>query len=226
MTATTTTLTTTIAHSNPALALTLSPLNSYRSTVNSKNSNIMVPNLALSGLTGSVTNYDNLASPSSITNPIISMPVRNRSFSSTPRLIESTTNQQQQQFSQQQQPSQPTLSFSDQVQSARQRPITNTNNKDEKQQSAQFNSYTNSGFNSDRSNLADFRPKQQDSRLIIPVQHKTSNVSINSSTNSIIDESKSLLREYEQLRSDSVSEIQRAHDSLNARYFLTIRLMV
>lgn len=40
---------------------------------------------------------------------------------------------------------------------------------------------------------------------------------VNSPTTSIVDESKLLLREYEQLRSDSVSEIQRAHDSLNAR---------
>ena len=54
---------------------------------------------------------------------------------------------------------------------------------------------------------------------------KTSNLSnsptgINNSggsPRSIIDESRLLLREYEQLRSDSVSEIQRAHDSLNAR---------
>lgn len=37
-----------------------------------------------------------------------------------------------------------------------------------------------------------------------------------SPTTSIVDESKSLLKEYEQLRTDSVSEIQRAHDSLNA----------
>ena len=36
-------------------------------------------------------------------------------------------------------------------------------------------------------------------------------------SNSIVDESRLLLREYEQLRNDSVSEIQRAHDSLNAR---------
>jgi len=34
---------------------------------------------------------------------------------------------------------------------------------------------------------------------------------------SIVDESRLLLKEYEQLRNDSVSEIQRAHDSLNAR---------
>jgi trimeric autotransporter adhesin len=33
---------------------------------------------------------------------------------------------------------------------------------------------------------------------------------------SIVDESRLLLKEYEQLRNDSVSEIQRAHDSLNA----------
>ncbi len=45
--------------------------------------------------------------------------------------------------------------------------------------------------------------------------NKTSN---NNSPRSIIDESRSLLREYEQLRNDSVSEIQRAHDSLNARF--------
>ena len=213
MTATTTTLTTTIAHSNPTLALTLSPLNSYRSTVSTKNSNMMVPNLILNGL-GAISNYDNLGSPSSITNPnpAISIPVRNRSFSSTPRLIESTTNQQQHQISQQQSFKQ-THPYSDQSQSAR--PI--VNNVEEKLQNVQISSFLNNGFNSERSCQPDSRPKQGDSRLIIPVQHKTSNVSINSSTNSIIDESKSLLREYEQLRSDSVSEIQRAHDSLNAR---------
>ena len=214
MTATTTTLTTTIAHSNPALTLTLSPLNSYRSTVNTKNSNMMVPNLILNGL-GGISNYDNLGSPSSITNPnpVISMPVRNRSFSSTPRLIETTTTNQLQHQNSQQQSSKQTHLYPDQSQSAR--PI--VNNVEEKTQNAQFSSFLNSGFNSERSNQQDSRPKQGDSRLIIPVQHKTSNVSINSTSNSIIDESKSLLREYEQLRSDSVSEIQRAHDSLNAR---------
>ena len=51
---------------------------------------------------------------------------------------------------------------------------------------------------------------------------EVSNLSVNSPPasgggSSIVDESKLLLREYEQLRSDSVSEIQRAHDSLNAR---------
>ncbi len=44
----------------------------------------------------------------------------------------------------------------------------------------------------------------------------SSSSNVNSPTTSIVDESKLLLREYEQLRSDSVSEIQRAHDSLNA----------
>ena len=74
--------------------------------------------------------------------------------------------------------------------------------------------------------------KSSDSRLLMPAINldnlnysKTSNLSnsptgINNSggsPRSIIDESRLLLREYEQLRSDSVSEIQRAHDSLNAR---------
>ncbi|CAF0713814.1 unnamed protein product, partial [Brachionus calyciflorus] len=68
--------------------------------------------------------------------------------------------------------------------------------------------------------------KRSDSRLLIPVQktyieettetriERTTSSSSNSS--SIIDESRLLLKEYEQLRNDSVSEIQRAHDSLNA----------
>jgi hypothetical protein len=177
----------------------------------------MVPNLILNGLTGSVSNYDNLASPSSISNPpnpAISLPVRNRSFSSTPRLIESASHQAQHQ-------QMPTLhsgqthSYLEHVQSARQRPL--TSNTEEKLPSTAYSSYSNNGFNSERTNHTESRVRQSDSRLIIPVQHKASNVSISSSTNSIIDESKSLLREYEQLRSDSVSEIQRAHDSLNAR---------
>jgi hypothetical protein len=150
----------------------------------------MVPNLILNGL-GTISNYDNLGSPSSITNPnpVISIPVRNRSFSSTPRLIETTTNQLQHQNSQQQSSKQTHL-YPDQSQSAR--PI--VNNLEEKTQNAQFSSFLNSGFNSERSSQPDSRPKQGDSRLIIPVQNKTSNVSINSSTNSIIYESKSLLR--------------------------------
>ena len=68
--------------------------------------------------------------------------------------------------------------------------------------------------------------KNVDSRLLIPIQktyieettetrieHTTSS---SSNSSSIIDESRLLLREYEQLRNDSVSEIQRAQDSLNA----------
>ncbi|RNA08569.1 hypothetical protein BpHYR1_011029, partial [Brachionus plicatilis] len=66
------------------------------------------------------------------------------------------------------------------------------------------------------------------SRLLIPVQKsyvveetvQTSRVehttSSSSNSSSIIDESRLLLKEYEQLRNDSVSEIQRAQDSLNA----------
>ena len=69
----------------------------------------------------------------------------------------------------------------------------------------------------------------RDSRLLMPVVTSntvtttttttTTNAAYNNqnSPNSIVDESRLLLREYEQLRSDSVSEIQRAHDSLNAR---------
>ncbi len=45
---------------------------------------------------------------------------------------------------------------------------------------------------------------------------KTARATVVSPSTSIVDESKMLLREYEQLRTDSVSEIQRAHDSLNA----------
>jgi len=45
---------------------------------------------------------------------------------------------------------------------------------------------------------------------------KTAKATVVSPSTSIVDESKMLLREYEQLRTDSVSEIQRAHDSLNA----------
>jgi len=187
--------------------------------VNTNNSSTMVPNLILNGLTGSVSNYDNLASPSSISNPpnpAISLPVRNRSFSSTPRLIESASNQTHHQQMPTLHSGQQTNSYLEHVQSARQRPT--TSNTEEKLPSTAYSSYSNNGFNSERTNHAESRVRQSDSRLIIPVQHKVSNVSINSSTNSIIDESKSLLREYEQLRSDSVSEIQRAHDSLNARY--------
>jgi hypothetical protein len=77
--------------------------------------------------------------------------------------------------------------------------------------------------------------KSSDSRLLMPAINLESNnnttinnnnnnasysnkTSNNNSPRSIIDESRSLLREYEQLRNDSVSEIQRAHDSLNARF--------
>lgn len=70
--------------------------------------------------------------------------------------------------------------------------------------------------------------KQPDSRLLIPVQthlnppldiNRGQTTSSSSNSSSIIDESRLLLKEYEQLRNDSVSEIQRAHDSLHARYF-------
>ena len=93
-------------------------------------------------------------------------------------------------------------------------------------------SYSNSSnYTSDRD-----RSRPIDTRLLVPVistmttttTTTTANVAndevhikemsnVNSPTPSIVDESKLLLREYEQLRSDSVSEIQRAHDSLNAR---------
>lgn len=75
----------------------------------------------------------------------------------------------------------------------------------------------------------DIKRAASDTRtLLIPVNNmsspvfKTSNTNINlmsggSTNRSIIDESRMLLKEYEQLRSDSVSEIQRAQDSLNAR---------
>lgn len=62
-----------------------------------------------------------------------------------------------------------------------------------------------------------------DTRLLIPVINVSSSKSSNpvptaaTTGSSIIDESRMLLKEYEQLRNDSVSEIQRAHDSLNAR---------
>lgn len=70
------------------------------------------------------------------------------------------------------------------------------------------------------------RNRSTDTRLLIPVisignnsseKQKSTPPLIPSSGSSIIDESRLLLKEYEQLRNDSVSEIQRAHDSLNAR---------
>jgi hypothetical protein len=165
-----------------------------------------VPNLILNGSSGPTANYDNNVSISSASNanPAISLPVRNQSFASTPRLIEQT--QQQQKQPNQQQSNQ----FLDQSQSSA-RGLSNNNNGDKLQQSF-YSSYNNNGFTSERTHIKN----QADTRLIIPVQHKHSNSFINNSSNSIVDESKSLLREYEQLRSDSVSEIQRAHDSLNA----------
>jgi hypothetical protein len=95
-------------------------------------------------------------------------------------------------------------------------------------------SYENNNNNDNSSNNNIYNEniiKSSDSRLLMPAINldslnysKTSNLSnsptgINNSGSprSIIDESRLLLREYEQLRSDSVSEIQRAHDSLNAR---------
>ena len=63
------------------------------------------------------------------------------------------------------------------------------------------------------SNLTINESSSARSRMASPA----STVTVPTGAPSIVDESRLLLREYEQLRSDSVSEIQRAHDSLNAR---------
>ena len=174
LTSTTTTTTTTIAH-NPALALTSSPISSSF-VYNRSSAAAIVPPLTLSSYDNHKSYYGGESGVSnSPPNPVMLMiPVKNRSFSSTPRttnyLIESNGN--------------------------------------ESSRSAARRSYNTEGFENNSS----------DTRLLIPVQEKQRSAGLNScsSSNSIIDESKSLLREYEQLRSDSVSEIQRAHDSLNA----------
>jgi hypothetical protein len=178
LTSTTTTTTTTIAH-NPALALTSSPISSSF-VYNRSSAAAIVPPLTLSSYDNHKSYYGGESGVSnSPPNPVMLMiPVKNRSFSSTPRtanyLIDSNGNESSR--------------------SARR-------------------SYNTEGY---EHNLE--HSKSSDTRLLIPVQEKQRSAGLNgcSSSNSIIDESKSLLREYEQLRSDSVSEIQRAHDSLNA----------